>query len=341
MATRFEVVLWGEDPVALRAAAEEALDEVRRWDRLLSLYEPASEISQVNAWAHREPVHVSPAVFRLLEQARRLHQESGGAFDITVAPLLRCWGLMRGSGRVPTREELTEARSRVGTDLVQLDATGWTVGFAREGVMLDLGAIGKGHAVDQAAHLLREAGVTSAFLHGGTSSMVALGCPPGQDSWNVTLELHPLGSAAAPLTPSLPAAAAGAAASDPGSARTAADSMPVALACLRDESLSVSAVSGKAFVAEGRTYGHIMDPRTGAPATRAVLAAVVLPSAAESDALSTALLTLGSAGHALLASMRPGIKTFTVRDGDRGPVTEGHGLAALGQFSVEKNGLPP
>src|SRR5262245_50133967 len=94
MATRFELVLHGTDPVALRAAGEEALNEIERIEELLSLYRNTSEIAHINARAAREPVRVSPPVFRLLEQARQLSEETGGAFDITIAPLVRCWGFM-------------------------------------------------------------------------------------------------------------------------------------------------------------------------------------------------------------------------------------------------------
>src|SRR5438477_13111440 len=92
MATRFEIVLVGDNAVSLRAAGEEALDEIERLEARLSLYRPTSEIAHLNARAAREPVRVTPGLFALLQHARQLHQESGGAFDITVAPLVRCWG---------------------------------------------------------------------------------------------------------------------------------------------------------------------------------------------------------------------------------------------------------
>src|SRR6185436_12336620 len=94
MATRFEIVLHGDNPVALRAAGEEALREIERLEAQLSLYRPASEIFHLNARAAREPVKVSPALFALLQRAKRLHEETDGAFDITIAPLVRCWGFM-------------------------------------------------------------------------------------------------------------------------------------------------------------------------------------------------------------------------------------------------------
>jgi FAD:protein FMN transferase len=288
MATRFEVVLHGDNPVALRAAGEEALRLVEQLEAQLSLFRASSEIALLNARAAREPVRVTPTLFALLQQAQKLHEESSGAFDITIAPLVRCWGFMGGDGRMPRPEEVAEARTKVGMELVQLSPNDFTVRFAREGVMLDLGAIGKGYAVERAAETLREAGVTSALLHGGTSTVQAIGQPPGEEFWKIAIE-----------TPS-----------------PSKDTPPTLLATvpLRDEAMSVSGVWGNSFQVGERTFGHIIDPRIGEPALGTVLAAVVLPSATETDALSTALLTLGRAGHERIASLRPGMRTLVVSE---------------------------
>src|ERR1041384_8167049 len=170
MATRFELVLHGENAVSLRAAGEEALEEIARLENQLSLYRPGSEIAQLNARAANEAVRVTPELFALLGHAVKLSEETGGAFDMTIAPLVRCWGFMGGTGKMPSREEIAGAKSKVGTANVRLNPANRTVHFACEGVMLDLGAIGKGYAVERAAEILRTAGVTSAMVHGGTST---------------------------------------------------------------------------------------------------------------------------------------------------------------------------
>ncbi len=291
MATRFEIVLHGENPVALRAAGEEALNEIERLEGQLSLFRSSSEIAHLNARAAREPVRVSPPVFALLQHARNLSAESGGAFDITVAPLVRCWGFMGGSGRQPAPEEVEFARKKVGMDLVVCNPAEQTVSFAVPGVMLDLGAIGKGYAIDRAAELLREAGVQSALLHGGTSTVCGLGAPPGKGFWQVAIE-NPRGR------------------EDDRKAELSPQRVPFATVQLRDEALSVSAVWGKYFHQEGKVVGHVIDPRTGQAVSAALLAAVVLPSATETDALSTALLTLGPDGHDRIANLRQGMRTL-------------------------------
>ena len=303
MATRFELVLHGEDSVSLRAAGEEALDEIDRLENRLSLYRPGSEIAQLNARASREPVGATPELFALLQHAQQLHAETGGAFDITIAPLVRCWGFMGTNGKMPSPGELAAARERVGMRHVELDAQARTVRFTREGVMLDLGAIGKGYAVGQAAEILRAAGVTSALIHGGTSTVYAIGQPPDADSWKVGIESPPAtvrSAAWAQFTSSQPLEAG------------ALNGLPAVP--LRDEALSVSAVWGRSFVADGKRLGHVIDPRTGQPVNGALLAGVVLASATETDALSTALLVLGADGRDFVSKLRPGMKTLVLTE---------------------------
>lgn len=262
MATRFEVILYGEHPARLRAAGEEALREIRQLEANLSFYRPSSDLSRLNASAAHGPVRVSARLFDLLQDAKCIWESTGGAFDVTVAPLMRCWGFVGGTGHWPARDAIKHARSVTGMHLVTLDDEARTVTFNRNGVQLDLGAIGKGYALEEASHILRECGVERALLHGGTSTIVAIGAPPGEESWKIAIA-HPSENAA-----------------------------PLAVVELRDEALSVSAVSGKAFVRRGKTYGHVLDPRTGHPVHGAILAAVAHRSATTCDALSTAFLVL-------------------------------------------------
>ena len=286
MATRFEVVVYGEDERSLQAIAEEALSEIQRIEAQLSLYRPDSEVAHLNARAAHEWVRVSPEVFRLLEEATYLSAKTEGAFDVTVAPLVRCWGFMGGSGREPTPEAIELARAVVGMHLVELDSENFAVRFRRPGVMLDFGAIGKGYAIDKAAELLREAGIVSGIIHGGTSTSFAIGKPPDQPAWKIAIEAPPQSNDAQPK--------------------------PIAVVELHNEALSVSAVWGKSFSAEGKTFGHVIDPRTGRPTHNANLAAIVLPSATETDALSTALLTAGPAGQDSLARLRPNARSLVM-----------------------------
>ncbi len=282
MACRFELVLQGEDEPWLRAAGEEALREIERLETRLSRFLPASDVSRINAHASQKAVPVEPWLFDLLKHSLYLHHCTDGAFDLTVGPLMQAWGFYGDGGCVPDADELAEARLRTGMHLVELDEAHRTVRFAHEGVALDFGAIGKGYAVDEAMHLLREAGVERAFLHGGASTMYGIGQPLDADSWNVAVV-------------------------DPRS-----PDEPIAVVAIRDEALSVSAVSGKFFEVEGTCYGHVLDPRLGKPVRGALLAATVTSSAATADAVSTALLV-----H---ARPLPGYRSLVIRPDGEGPL---------------------
>lgn len=273
MATRFEIVLYGADHSRLRAAGEEALAEIERLDRQLSFYRADSDISWINAHAARQPVKVEPGLFGLLRLACELHSATDGALDITVAPLMRVWGLTGGRGRVPSDGEISDALELVGTGRIRLHEADSTVHFKRDGMQIDLGAIGKGYAIDRAVETLRANRIESALLHGGTSTIYGLGSPPAGGAWRIGINEH---SADWP---------------HPAVQK---------IVDLRDSSLSVSAVHGKSFVQGNREYGHVIDPRNGRPSDRAALAAVWGPLAVETDALSTALLVLGKPGLRML-----------------------------------------
>jgi FAD:protein FMN transferase len=287
MATRFEFILVGSDPVRLRAAGEEALDEIERIESQLSLYKGGSEIATINSKAAFGAVRASPEVFALLSRAREFSEISGGAFDITVAPLVRCWGFMKGSGSRPTDAEIVRARENTGTIHLEMNDPSGTVRFKRDGMMLDLGSIGKGYALDVAADVLADAGLENALLHGGTSTIIARGNSI-EGPWKVAIEQPNLGEDQMP-------------------------GEPIAVVELNNQALSVSAVSGKFFTSEGKTYGHVIDPRTGWPATDALLGAVVTDSAAASDALSTAILLASDDNLRQLEDKVPGIRYIQAR----------------------------
>lgn len=298
MATRFEILLYGDDEIRLRAAGEQALDEVERLESHLSLYRETSDISRVNERAFIEPVRLEHSLFRLLQHAQQLWWETGGAFDITIAPLVRCWGFMGGTGAMPAAEEIAEARARVGMEHVVLREENWTIRFLREGMMLDLGAVGKGYAVESAAEILKEAGVTRALIHGGTSTVQAIGAPPGAEAWAVAVQSPDAETVTAQTLSRFDA-----------SSRNPLEFV-LAVVPMKDQAMSVSAVHGRSFNADGKTFGHVIDPRSGVPVQGALLALVVLPSATETDALSTALLTMGPGGHDQIANLRDGMQTL-------------------------------
>jgi len=259
MATRFELVLAGDDEARLRAVGEAAFQEIEECEERLSRFRPQSLVSRINAAAHDGWVELDPDTWELLLICAEVHRDSGGAFDPTVAPLLRALGFDSGGGGPSGHDDVAAAARSVGMAHVAFDHARHAVRFTRGGMALDLGAIGKGHALDLAAAVLRGHGVERALLHGGTSTVVAIGAPPGETGWRVAL-------------------------GRPASA-------PTALLC--DAALSVSAQHGRVVEREGRELGHVIDPRTGRPATRHAAAAVLGRAARATDAWSTALLAGG------------------------------------------------
>lgn len=293
MNTRFELVLHGAPELFLRAAGEEALDEVERIEAQLSLFRPTSEVARINRHAADTPVRVSPPVFALLERARELWIASGGAFDPTVGAGMEFWGFRKHRPPRPATPDVRSPEPKpCGMDLVVLDRSRFEVQFSRRGLQLDLGAIGKGYAVDMAIGRLREAGVDHALLHGGTSSVYGMGIGPAGVPWKIGIPAGPPGASEACGTP--------------------IEEEWAATVELADCSLGVSAAWGRSIQSGGRTVGHVLDPRSGEPAREAVLAAVVLPEAVEADALSTALLVLGVAGLPQLGLTRPGLRALVV-----------------------------
>ncbi len=164
MACQFEVVLRvGQYPNGSEAAIA-ALDLVDRLEGQLSFFRPDSQISRLNVLAADQPVEVSQDLFDLLALAADLHRQTGGALDITSTPLWEVWGFARREGRVPTKQELADARRLVGGDRVELDPVRKTVRFTQPGVRLSLGCLGKGYALDRAAVVLSAAGIGDFLL---------------------------------------------------------------------------------------------------------------------------------------------------------------------------------
>jgi thiamine biosynthesis lipoprotein len=296
MATRFEILARGVDRPAIQAAAEEALDEVGRCEDRLSLFRESSDVSRINQRAAHEPVQVDPLVFGLLTRIACLSNQSGGAFDVTVEPLMRLWGFRGGGEGVPEPDELEAACNCVGMRHVELDPEHRTVRFLRPGMQLDLGAVGKGYALSLAGDVLREGGVTAALLHAGTSTVLGIGAPAGAQGWEVALpwpEQARAGLHASALE------------------GTRATDRVLARVRLRNEALSVSAVWGGASAGNVGTP-HVLDPRTGRPVSDAVMAAVVTESATDADALSTALLVGGDALQRRLAEGDPAWRSLVV-----------------------------
>jgi thiamine biosynthesis lipoprotein len=296
MACQFEILLWDDD-AHHAAAAREALDQADRIEAALTVFRETSELVRVNRQAATAATTVDAELFGLLEQCRALHEATEHAFDITSTPLSRCWGFLKREGRRPTDEAIEDARARAGMDKVDLDPAARTVRFTRPGVELSLGSIGKGFALARMAASMRARGVRDALLSAGGSSAVAVG-GRGQ-GWRVDI-----------------------------SSRRARGRL--ARLHLRDGALATSGAGEQFFVADGRRYGHVLDPRTGWPAEGTLSVSVVCADAATADALSTAFLVGGLALARRYCAWHPEtLALVTPDDGSERPVVVGAYAGAL------------
>src|ERR1044071_6443417 len=185
MACRFEVTMRQSEEMGI-AVATEALDEIDRIESRLTVFRETSEVSVVNSEAAKRSIEVSQDLFDLLMLCQSLYEKTDRAFDVTSGPLTRCWGFLRRQGRLPSPAEIDQAMSVVGSDKLLLDEPKRTVRFAREGMEINLGSIGKGHALDSAADLISTR-VGTALLNAGSSSMRAIGNGEDGTGWLVGL----------------------------------------------------------------------------------------------------------------------------------------------------------
>lgn len=243
MGTRFDVLLAGDDEEHLEAVAVAAVEEILRIESVLSRFDPRSEIARINRLASIQPVLVDRELFALLERCEQARQETEGYFDMT-----------RGGG------------------LLELDAKAQAVSFNREDVIIDLGGIGKGYALDCVREILSRFGVARALLNGGTSSVLALDGPSDDaNGWRIDLR-HPL--------------------------------MPEAEAVAR-VNLQQCALSCSAARHHGQLQSDIVNPLTGQPLDGDAACVVLAASATEAEIFSTALLAMGRQQAAWYLAHRP------------------------------------
>lgn len=274
MACRFEVVLPSEAARHVDAARR-ALDEADRLEASLTVFRETSDLVRVNRTAASEPAEVDEQLFELLRLCGLLSARTDGAFDITSTPLSRCWGFLYRDGRLPSDAEIDRARSIVGMGRIELDPRARTVRFRAAGVELNLGAIGKGYALDCMRALLERRGVRHALLSAGGSSVVAVG---GRSA----------GGRAGPARRSL---GGGGWPIDLQSPLVTRDRL--ARVRLSNGALATSGAGEQFVIVDGQRYGHVLDPRTGRPARGVLSATVITKTAAVADALSTAFLVGG------------------------------------------------
>lgn len=261
MGAVFEIVSHHGNPTEAALAMDDAFQEIDRLEEVMSFYRPASELSRLNRTAYLEAQTVSPDLYQVIEESLHYSELSEGAFDVTSGPLAERWKAVGRGEQAPSPAEENELRRGVGYRQIELMAPD-RIRFHSSRVAVDLGAIGKGYAVDRAAAVLRCRGIECALINSGGSTFYAMGCPPSQAGWLVHL-------------------------CDPS-----AEADPHVL--LNENSVSTSQQTAPSLLGLP-SFGHIIDVIAGEPLQSATAVSVVAESATASDALSTALLLMGPA----------------------------------------------
>ena len=264
MACEFSIVMNPGSHERVTAVGDilELIHDIENW---LSVYRATSEISRVNQSAFKNAAPVRRDFFELLRTAKVLYEQTNGAFDIAAGAQIKLWRDCRSEKRIPTNDEISSALLRSGSNHLELDEHKSSVRFLTEGLLLDPGAIGKGHALDEAAEWLQKLadGPSEYLIHGGHSSLTARGGHNGRDGWPVGIG-NPLFT-----------------------------KKRLGTVLLRDQAMSTSGSNIQFFRYDGRRYGHILDPRTARPVEGMLSVTVFAESAAIADALSTAFFVLG------------------------------------------------
>lgn len=265
MWTEFSITIYVKEGAQgnLQLIADEAFAAIDVLEERINNWTPESQLSRINAEAGKHPVPASQDIIDLINTSKVIHATTEGTFDVTVGPLLKLYGFYKKEGRRPTQPEIEKALALVGLDMVTVDDARGTISFAKDGMLIDFGGIGKGLAVDQAAQVLRNYGITSALVNGGTSSLVAIGAPPGEAGWSVNIR-------------------------HPDDEHASIDRISI-----KDESVSISGCYGAQLEAGGKRLCHTFDPRTGQPVEGMLTVAVVGKTGTETDALDNAFMVLG------------------------------------------------
>ena len=293
------------DSAAVADLALRSLLALHRVDSLMSNWTEVSDIARINREAGRAQTGVHPEVATVIDTALRVGRDSGGAFDITVEPLVRLWGFLGGTPRVPSQAAIDGVLARIGNDKVSFDAAARTIGFARDDVRIDLGGIAKGYGADQVAAVLRAAGTAHALVD-LSGNMVAIGNAATHPGWNVGIR-------------------------DPAGVHAMLGRI-----VLHDDAVATSGDYEQFVDRDGRRYGHILDPRTGWSARGLTSVTVVAGSAMLADAWSTALFVLGPETAREMARARSDIAAVLIEPHADGTTTLWVEEALRGRFTREE-----
>jgi thiamine biosynthesis lipoprotein len=288
MGTFARVIAVAPSEPAARKCIEEAMKRIREVDTLMSDYSDKSEISELNRHGAQRPVRLSGPTFEVLQESVKLCRLTGGAFDVTVGPVVDMWRTAAAVDSPPTSEDMRLALSRVGCDMLILNEQDSTASLAAEGMRIDLGAIAKGYAVDRACEAAMEHGAIGAMVEIG-GDIRCFGAPPkGRRHWYIGLEdARPAG---------------------PGRER---GELLLRLR-ISDEAVATSGHYRRYGFVEGQKVSHIVDPASGRGSDMLTSATIICDTAMRADAIATAAAVTGAEKGLELVEETPGTEAILV-----------------------------
>jgi thiamine biosynthesis lipoprotein len=252
MGTLFRIKLYTADEQQAAAAFRAAFARIHDLDAALSDYKPDSELNRV--CRTMRPVKVSEDLFHVLAASQKLSEQTGGAFDVTLGPVIRLWREARKSNRLPDAADLKEAGRHCGYRKLHLDEADRTLWLDRADMQLDLGGIAKGYAADSALAVLTQLGIRSALV--AASGDLAFSDPPlGQRGWRIGVDSSVLE--------------------------------------LSHAAVSTSGAAEQHLDTNGKRYSHIIDPASFMGLSRDLTVTIVAPSGILADGMATAVSVLG------------------------------------------------
>lgn len=262
MGSTFEITVVDDDAIRANKHIDAAVVEIKRIERLISSWDMASQTSEINKNAGAKAVRVKKELFQLIERAKSISKLTDGAFDISYASIDRIWKFDESMGQMPSDKEIKLSVAKVGAKSIELDAKNNTVFLKKKGMKIGFGAIGKGYAADKAKTLLQERGVSAGIIN-ASGDMNAWGSQPDGTPWRVAIR-NPMNK-----------------------------NKVFALMPLQNKAVVTSGNYEKFVRFNGVRYAHIIDPRTGYPATELISVTVFAPKAEIADALATAVFVMG------------------------------------------------
>ncbi len=280
MGTLFRIKLYAADAQRANSAFRAAFDRIADLDATLSDYKPESELNRVcrTAVGHSEPL--GEDLFRVLAASQNLAQESGGAFDVTLGPLIRLWREARKKHKLPDAAALQEAGARCGYRKLHLDVAHHTVTLDQPDMQLDVGGIAKGDAADQTVAVLTRLGIHSALV-AASGDLAFSDAPPGERGWKIGVD-----SGDRP------------------------EANFTAILELHNAAVSTSGDAEQGLDIDGKRYSHIIDPVTRMGLTSRITVTIVAPSGIEADGMSTAVSVLGPKRGVAFVGKHPGVRAY-------------------------------